>query len=112
MGCLKCGKETGVSSVFCDYCLLNMTAYPVKPDIAVQLPNRNEVVEEKKPSRRKKQLAPAELLKRANRRSLWLAIIVLILAISLALTSFALVHTLDALEDANNQGKNYHTIVS
>jgi hypothetical protein len=112
MGCLKCGKETGVSSVFCDYCLLNMAAYPVKPDIAVQLPQRNEDTEEKKPVRKKKQLTPAELVKRANRRSLYLAILSFLLLLSLVGTGFALTHTLDALETAKNQGKNYTTVVS
>lgn len=111
MGCLKCGKETGISSVFCDDCLCKMATYPVKPDAAIQLPHRVAAPEDKKPTRRKKQRSTAELLKKARKRNLRLSIIVFLLAIGLAASILMLVHTLDALEKVQNQGKNYTAIL-
>ena len=112
MSCLKCGKETGISSVFCDSCLWKMAAYPVKPDIVVQLPNRPDEVEEKKPVRKKKQPTPAELLKKARRRVLWLSVTVLLLIVGLLISISLLVHTANALEEIQSHGKNYTTIIS
>ena len=112
MACLKCGKETGISSVFCDDCLLKMAAYPVKPDAPVQLPHRAPVPEEKKPVRKKKQYTPMELLKKSRRRVLWLSVTVFLLIVGLVFSLSLLVHTLDALDEAQNQGKNYTTIIS
>ena len=40
MGCMKCGKKTGKTSVFCDECLEKMADYPVEPNAVVHLPNR------------------------------------------------------------------------
>ena len=38
MHCLKCGKQTKSEHVFCPGCLTVMEAYPVKPDVHIQLP--------------------------------------------------------------------------
>ena len=94
MGCLKCGQDTGVSSVFCDDCLAKMTKYPVKPDIAVQLPQRIADTEDKKPVRKKKQLTTAQLLKKSQRRVLWLSAAVIFLIISLVISLSLLAYTL------------------
>ena len=40
MGCIKCGKKLGVSTVFCDECLEKMEKHPVKPGTLVKLPSR------------------------------------------------------------------------
>ena len=111
MSCLKCGKDTGASSVFCDECLAKMSDYPVKSDTAVQLPDRPVIISEKKPVHKKKQPSPAELLKKSRKRVLWLSIAVFLLVVSLAISLSYLVHTLDTLDDLQNHGKNYTTII-
>jgi hypothetical protein len=110
MGCLKCGKETGISSVFCDDCLCKMAAYPIKPDAAIQLPHRVAAPEDKKPARKKKQRSTAELLRRSRKRVLCLSVTVFLLLIGLLISLSLLVHTLDTLEEVQNQGKNYTTV--
>lgn len=94
MSCLKCGKDTGVSSVFCDGCLEKMTEYPVKPDIAIQLPHRIPDTEDKKSVRKKKQPTTAQLLKKTQQRILWLFIAVVFLAVCLVIALSVLAYTL------------------
>ena len=48
--CMKCGKRTGKTQVFCDECLAVMEKYPVKPDVAIQLPKRKPLDPDKKPA--------------------------------------------------------------
>ena len=83
MRCIKCGKETQDNHVFCESCLVVMDKYPVKPDTAIHLPNRQEGAVTKKPPSKKKALPPEEQLlrlKKANRRlHLWFWILLLLL---------------------------------
>lgn len=110
MHCLKCGKDTGISNVFCDSCLEKMTAYPVKPDTAIQLPPRAASPAEKKPVRKKNKPSVAELLKVSRKRVLWLSVTVALLVVGLLISLSLLVHTLDTLEEVQNQGKNYTAV--
>ena len=57
MHCIKCGKETKGSDVFCQDCLLVMQTQPVKPGTAVHIPVRPA---SKKSASRKKTLSPEE----------------------------------------------------
>ena len=59
MACMKCGKKTKDQQVFCSACLAVMEAYPVKPDVHVQLPNRQKSAAAKKAGR-KRYIMPAE----------------------------------------------------
>ena len=111
MGCLKCGKETGMSSVFCDNCLEKMAEHPIKPDAAIQLPHRVHTPEDKKPARKKKDYTSAELLKKARKRIFWLSVAVILLILSLLISLSLLEHTFEALDAAQSQGKNYTTII-
>lgn len=43
MNCMKCGRDIQEGQVFCDNCLEVMRRYPVKPNTAVQLPQRKEI---------------------------------------------------------------------
>ena len=61
MYCLRCGKETADSSVFCKSCLNSMEAYPVKPGQPIVLPNRPAPQPVKK-SRKAKPMNNEELL--------------------------------------------------
>ena len=58
MNCIKCGVNVPENQVFCDACLSVMDKYPVKPDITVTLPQRNEIPVSKKKSRRQRTLPP------------------------------------------------------
>lgn len=42
MACIKCGREA--VRTFCDECSAAMKQYPVKSDLAVNLPNRAEYI--------------------------------------------------------------------
>lgn len=104
MACLKCGKKTGVSQVFCPDCLDIMAQYPVKPDAVVHLPQRAPVVHEKRPvPRMAKQL---DLL-RKRVRWLWGTIVVLVLL--LCLTAGLLIHMLKTDAAVRQIGTNYNT---
>ncbi len=82
MNCLRCGKPTGQSSVFCESCLQEMEKHPVKPDTAIHLPKRAFKEQTKKTSARKKPLSPEELvplLRKWNRRLVALSLLLLVL---------------------------------
>ena len=53
MNCLKCGKETAETQVFCENCLKTMDDYPIKPGTPVNIPNRASLYNEKKLARKK-----------------------------------------------------------
>lgn len=65
MNCIKCGVKVPENQVFCDVCLADMEKYPVKPDVTVALPHREETPGTKKKSR-KRILPPEEQLRRAK----------------------------------------------
>ena len=68
MNCIKCGVNVPENQVFCDACLGVMDKYPVKPDITVTLPQRNDIPVSKKKSRRQRTLPPEEQLRRIKSR--------------------------------------------
>ena len=109
MACMKCGRNTDSSAVFCDSCLQEMEKYPVEPDIEVKLPQRKSPSQHKKPT--KKRGIPLEeqikVLKKRCRILLLLLIAVTILAALLAVP--AVEHI---LEDQFKIGQNYSTITS
>ena len=67
MNCMKCGRETGETQIFCDECLADMAKYPVKPGTVVQLPARPKDVPVKKSGRRP-QMPPEEQIKLLKKR--------------------------------------------
>ena len=66
MNCIKCGVKIPENQVFCDACLADMEQYPVKPDITVVLPHREEIPVSKKKSRKRTALPPEEQLRRVK----------------------------------------------
>ncbi len=106
MNCLKCGKETKNEQVFCQDCIDSMEAYPVKPNVHIQLPNRHSPAAPKKGSRRKRGMTVDEqvvLLKKNVHR---LTALSLVLALLLSFACAILVH--DSLRQAEDTvGKNY-----
>lgn len=108
MTCMKCGKKTKDEQVFCPSCLTSMESYPVKPDVRVQLPNRQKSASSKKTGR-KRHAVPAEEqvvhLRKALRR---MAAISVLLAILLCVTGAMLLRaTLGQNQTDVELGKNY-----
>lgn len=60
MNCLKCGKKTENEQIFCPQCLETMEAYPVKPDVHIQLPGRRTTPAEMKAGRKRRAPSPEE----------------------------------------------------
>ena len=86
MGCMKCGRDTLEDQVFCEACREDMKNYPVKPNIAVQLPQRNSVpVAKRSPQIRRRILTNEEIIRRLRKRcriflALWLVTALLLTA--------------------------------
>ncbi len=87
MPCLKCGRETQQSNVFCDACLEDMRQHPVKPGTPVTIFKRPEAPA-KSPG--KKQQKPEELLVKYQKKNKRLVSWVIALSVLLALTSIGL----------------------
>ena len=111
MYCLKCGKETEESQVFCSSCQEVMQAYPVKPGTAVHIMPREQRPQEKKAPRRK----DADQEEQLNRLRLvirCLAAAVAVLSVLLCATAGMLIHTLGTKPADNPIGRNYTTAAS
>lgn len=113
MNCMKCGKKTEGSNVFCAECLAEMEKYPVKPGTVVHIPVRSPEPEKKQP-RRKKEASVEEQL--ANTRSLVrnMAATILALVTALIVTGSVLLYTLfqPQPEIQTPTGRNYSTSAS
>ena len=111
MNCMKCGRETVGSDVFCTQCLAEMEEYPVRPGTVVQLPlRREEPAVKKSHSRRKAAPPPEEQVRRLKKvvRKQRVAILVLILLLAVA-GYFAGKYILDATAELL-PGQNYHSV--
>ena len=106
MNCMKCGKETDASQVFCGECLAEMEKFPVKPDAPVHLPQRPS--HEKQPPRTREQ-TPADTIHSLRGLVRWLTILIAILSALLCATAGFLLHTLNAQASNNTVGRNYTT---
>ena len=91
MACLKCGKKTKDEQSFCPRCLEIMETYPVKADVHIQLPNRPEWPDGKKPPRKRRPLSVEEINGLLRKRIRRLRRIALILAVLLCAAAFLLV---------------------
>lgn len=109
MYCMKCGKETQSSHVFCDACLSAMAQRPVKADTVVQLPNRT-VDSVKKAVPRRRQPTVEEQLLRLRRAVRWVSVALTGTVLALVITASFLVHTTRQQEPSQDIGKNYNTV--
>ena len=89
MNCMKCGRETAGTDVFCEKCLAAIARYPVKPNVAVHLPKRSEDAPRAK---KKRPPTPEEIivLQRVKLRRRKLTIVILCLLLVLCLVALAL----------------------
>lgn len=107
MYCLKCGKDTQGSQVFCEGCLQSMNAYPVKPGTAIQLPERAAPLPEKKVPRHRRALTPREQVLQLRGTVRWLSFAIGVLFAVLCLVAAMLLHTLTQDPASANLGRNY-----
>lgn len=106
MNCLRCGKETKNEQVFCQDCIDSMEAYPVKPDIHIQLPSRHSPAAPKKSYRRKRSMTVDEQITALKKNVHRLTAISLLLALLLSFACAMLVHN-NAQKAESNVGRNY-----
>ena len=109
MRCMKCGKEIAEQQAFCEDCLSEMEKHPVKPNIIVQLPPRNDAPTVKKKSHRHKERKQEDLLRQQR-----LIIRCLCAGLAVAVAAFALVAVMllklmGQRDAAPSIGQNYDT---
>lgn len=94
MNCMKCGRETAGTDVFCEKCLAAIARYPVKPGTPVHLPNRGSSSANR--SRKKRPPTPDEVIVllrvKLRRRKLIIMILLLLLLIALVALALALIY--------------------
>ena len=106
MQCLKCGKETKSEQIFCDRCLASMEAYPVKPDVHIQLPKQTDRDLSKKSAKKRRAPSLEEQLVSLRRKNRRLIALLLVLVLLLGGAFYLLLHPHVSTEDADD-GKNY-----
>ena len=106
MYCLKCGKETEDSHIFCQHCLSVMDDYPVKPDTKVHLPHREAAAVPKKQPR-KRPLQPEEQLAQMHRLVRRLIAALVAVTVLFALSAAGLAYTYKNSENTPTVGRNY-----
>ncbi len=110
MECIKCGKETSGTQMFCSECLEDMANYPVKAGTAIHLPSRPTANE--RPAPRSRERSMSETISSLRRLIRWLTVTIAILSILLCATAGFLIHTLDKQAAADMIGRNYTTDTS
>ncbi len=108
MNCMKCGREIAENEVFCPKCLESMEQCPVKPDVVVQLPNRQDD-QIKRITHRKKTRTPEEQIQRLRRKNRHLALIAALLLVACAFLTFLSIDFFKQLDVQRFLGQNYST---
>lgn len=112
MSCMKCGRDTEEGQVFCAACREVMANYPVKPNIAIQLPTRKDAPAPKKThAKRRQPLAAEEQILKLKKRLRGMVILWLITLMLLAATIYPTVEYFFG-ERFLLPGQNYNTITS
>ena len=109
MNCMKCGREIDDRQAFCPKCLELMAACPVKSDMVVQLPHRQEN-QLKKLSPRKKLRPPEEQIQRLKKKNRWLTGLVCLLLATTVFFAFLSMDFFRQLDVQKFLGQNYSTI--
>lgn len=88
MNCMKCGRETAGTDVFCEKCLAAIARYPVKPGTPVHLPKRSDAQR----TRKRRPPTPEEIIVqlRVKLRRRKLTILILLLLLLLCMVGIAL----------------------
>lgn len=113
MNCLRCGKDTACQQVFCTACLESMQAYPVKPDTAILLPDRQAYIRERQQAERRWEPTLEEQLQQQRRTIRTLLVTVVALSVFLGLMAGLLLYTVkdpSPAAYAKNLGRNYTAV--
>ena len=107
MACIKCGRDTENQQYFCESCQEVMQRYPVKPNIAIQLPKHP--VSQEPVKRRRRRLFPEETIEHLRSAVRWEAATIVVLLIALILVSSMLAWEWLQPDDHNVRdfGQNY-----
>ena len=106
MNCLKCGKETKETQVFCPHCLEGMKAYPVKSDTHVHLPTRTPKPAVRRRRFKRRSISTEEQLQNSKKTIRTLLSLILLLSLIVAFLGATLAHALRN-QETSNLGKNY-----
>lgn len=106
MNCLKCGKTTKDEQVFCAQCLETMDAYPVKPDVRIQLPNRRGLADLKKAARKRRIPSLEEQVAYLHSRQRRMAAVIVLLTVLLSAAVGLLIYSAVTPNELE-WGKNY-----
>lgn len=111
MRCMKCGRDIVEGQVFCEICLADMAKYPVKPNIAIQLPHRKDTPGPKKAHSKRRQPPRPENKILAMKK--WLRFMLAMWLITLALLIAALFPTVEYFlgNTFHLPGQNYNTVM-
>ncbi len=110
MACMKCGKETAGTQVFCEECLMLMEKHPIAPGTPVQLLPRP--LNHEKAAPRKRERTPSQTIADLQKLIRWLTITIAVLSLLLCATAGFLLHTLEKQSSGSNIGRNYTTDTS
>ena len=111
MYCLKCGRDTESSQIFCDRCLQVMAENPVKPGTAILLPHQMTQEPSKKQPRRRRPMTPEEQICHLSRTVRRLGFLVAVVSLLLCLVAGMLVHTLlQRPVTPGEMGRNYTAV--
>ena len=109
MNCLKCGKETIESQVFCPQCQEKMSKHPVKPGAVIHLSQRVVPLSDKKSAVKSREDAPQNQLLQLRKLIRWLIATITLLSLLLCAAAGMLIQTLTKESFTPAIGRNYTT---
>ena len=109
MNCMKCGRELDGDHAFCPKCRELMDLNPVKPEVVISLPNRQDF-DQKKAVPRKREQTPEEQIHRLKRINIWLIISVCLMAMAITALTLLSADLLKQLDIQRFLGQNYSSV--
>ena len=109
MNCMKCGREVEDGQVFCPKCMDLMAQNPVKPDVVIKLPQRQEA-SPKKALPRKKTRTPEEQITYLKKKIHWLTAVICFLTVLFLLFFSFCIDYFRQLDVNKLLGQNYSTM--
>ena len=109
MNCLKCGQNIAEDQLFCESCLEVMKRYPVKPNIAIQLPHRDAHSAVKRSQPKRRQAPTAEEKLQTTRRFLRRILVLWLITLALLIASLYPAVKYLAGDRIRLPGQNYST---
>ena len=103
---MKCGAEIKGEQVFCDECLAQMARFPVRPNVVVQLPPKQDPATTRKRRVQKKERDLAEQNHHLRSWIRWLSLLLVVALLGFGLMAFLLLQYLDK-EDAAQRPVSY-----